>query len=132
MLDTNAVSDFLKDPTGPVATRVRAQRTAVTISVIVAAELRFGAAKRGSARLNAAIDQLLDMLVVEPLGLPVASIYGALRAHLELSGRTVDANDLLIAAHALALGRRLVTRDKAFSQVPDLVVEDWSVPGLSS
>jgi predicted nucleic acid-binding protein len=43
----------------------------------------------------------------------------------------IDANfgslDMLIAAHALAVGAVLVTNDRAFSQIAQLQIEDWTV-----
>jgi tRNA(fMet)-specific endonuclease VapC len=127
MLDTNMVSEFLNRPDGMVAARIARQPAAISISIVVAAELRFGAAKKGSARLTARIETLLGLIDIEPLASPVDVVYGGLRAKLEREGKRMDANDLLIAAHALVLGRGLVTRDKAFSRVVGLSVEDWSM-----
>ena len=56
---------------------------------------------------------------------PVDKVYGLLRYRLEREGRPMDANDLLIAAHALTLDRTLVTDDRAFARVPGLRVENW-------
>jgi len=121
------VSELLNHPGGAVAARVGRQSSAISISVVVAAELRFGAAKKGSARLAARVETLLGLIDIEPLAPPVDILYGDLRARLEREGRPMDANDLLIAAHALALGRDLITRDKAFDRVDGLAVEDWSL-----
>lgn len=88
----------------------------------MAAELRFGAAKRASARLDA----VLGALEVLALELPVDSIYGELRARLERAGQPIGANDLLIAAHALALGHAVVTDNEGeFSRINGLRVENW-------
>ena len=125
MLDTNTVSALVNDPGGAVAERIRALSTPVSVSVIVAAELRYGAAKKGSARLNASIERVLGALEVEPMSAPVDRVYGLLRDRLERAGLPMGANDLLIAAHALTLGRVLVTDDRAFARVPGLVVENW-------
>lgn len=125
MLDTNIVSQLLNDPAGSVAKRIAALSEAVSISVVVAAELRFGAAKRESARLSAAVQSLLEAIDVEPIAPPVDAAYGALRARLEANGQAMGANDLFIAAHALTLNRTLVTHDRAFAGVPGLTVEDW-------
>jgi tRNA(fMet)-specific endonuclease VapC len=125
MLDTNMVSDLLKFPAGAVARRIGAADAAISISIIVAAELRYGAAKRASARLSAPVDSLLAVIDIEPLATPADTIYGRLRADLERGGEPMSANDLLIAAHALALDRTLVSHDAAFARVPDLKLEDW-------
>ena len=56
LLDTNIVSDLVRNPQGRVAQRIRKVGEArVCTSIIVAAELRYGAAKKGSPRLS---DQL--------------------------------------------------------------------------
>ena len=48
LLDTNIVSDLVRNPQGRIAVRIaEVGEAAVCTSVIVAAELRFGAAKRG-------------------------------------------------------------------------------------
>ena len=125
MLDTNIVSALINDPGGELSARIAALETAVSVSVIVAAELRYGAAKRGSARLTAAVTRVLDALPIEPVSPPVDLVYGALRDRLERDGVTMGANDLLIAAHALTLGRALASHDGAFARVPGLRVEDW-------
>ena len=49
LLDTNMLSDVIRNPNGRVANRVREKGdAAVCTSIIVAAELRFGAAKKNS------------------------------------------------------------------------------------
>ncbi len=125
MLDTNTVSALVGDPRGAIAERIRALSAPVSVSAVVAAELRYGAAKKRSTRLNKAVDGLLGALVIEPMSLPIDSVYGALRDRLERAGLPMGANDLLIAAHALTLGRILVTDDRAFARVPGLMVENW-------
>ena len=50
----------------------------------------------------------------------MAKTYGRLRAELQRLGITLAAMDLLIAAHALALERMLVSSDQVFASVPDL------------
>ncbi len=127
MLDTNTVSDLLRAQPN-VLQQVAAQPMAsLCISVITEAELRYGLAKRPAAtRLHEAVHQLLLRVDSLPWNSAVASVYGALRCKVEKVGRPLAALDLQIAAHALAVGATLVTRDRAFSQVPNLVVENWS------
>lgn len=124
-LDANVVSALMRDPTGAIARRIEAQTEAVSVSIIVAAELRYGAAKKVSERLTASLDRVLGGLEIEPVSAPVDVVYGHLRARLESLGQPMDANDLLIAAHALTLGRVLITDDRAFARVPGLRVENW-------
>ncbi len=126
LLDTNVLSEAIRNPRGPLATRLaRTPPADLCTSVVVAAELRYGAARKGSARLSAAVAQVLSALDVLPLELPVDEIYGGLRAGLEAQGRTMGANDLLIAAHALTLQSILITDDQAFARVDGLKVENW-------
>jgi tRNA(fMet)-specific endonuclease VapC len=129
LLDTNIVSDLVRNPQGRVMQRIRAAgETAVATSIIVAAELRYGAAKKGSPRLTAQLEAVLGALAVLALEPPADEAYGALRARLERAGRLIGANDLLIAAHAIALGRTLVTDNESeFGRIAELPRENWLV-----
>jgi tRNA(fMet)-specific endonuclease VapC len=127
LLDTNIVSDLVRNPRGRVAARIAAVGEAqVCTSVIVAAELRYGAAKRASPRLSAQLQAVLgalDVLAFEP---PADAVYGELRAHLERLGQPIGANDLLIAAQAMALRHTIVTdNENEFLRVENLPLENW-------
>jgi tRNA(fMet)-specific endonuclease VapC len=98
----------------------------VCTSIIVAAELRFGAAKSGRRRLVNRVEELLRTLEVLAFDAPSDMAYGKVRAQLEQAGRTIGPNDMLIAAHALSLGLTLVTdNQREFSRVQGLTVENW-------
>jgi tRNA(fMet)-specific endonuclease VapC len=127
LLDTSALSDLVNDPRGRVAAAIeRVGESAICTSIIVAAELRFGAAKRKSRRLTAQVETALAHLDVQPLAPPADRVYGDLRADLERRGRPIGPNDLLIAAHALALNCTLVTANaREFARVKGLRVENW-------
>lgn len=127
LLDANIVSDLVRHPQGKVAQRIRRVGEAqVCTSIIVAAELRYGAAKRDSQRISARVEAVLRTLEVLPFETPADVIYGSLRARLERTGRLIGANDLLIAAQALALGCVIVTdNEKEFARVGDLPRENW-------
>jgi tRNA(fMet)-specific endonuclease VapC len=127
LLDTNIVSDLMRNPRGRVAARVaEVAEDSVCTSIIVAAELRYGAAKKGSADLSRRVEVVLETFDVIALKPPVDVIYAELRARLEKAGRPVGANDLFVAAHALALGCTLVTgNEREFSSVRDLPLENW-------
>lgn len=127
LLDTNILSDLIRNPFGPVAQRIEAVGAkAVCTSIIVAAELRYGSAKKGSPRLQARVEDILATIPVLPLEVPADADYGRQRAQLEASGQPIGGNDLLIAAHALALGLTLVTHNtREFSRIAGLQVEDW-------
>jgi tRNA(fMet)-specific endonuclease VapC len=95
-------------------------------SIIVAAELRYGAAQKGSPRLSAQLEAVLGALEVFPFETPADTAYGFLRTGLEQTGRPVGADDLLIAAQALTLGCAVVTdNEKEFAHVEELRRESW-------
>jgi len=98
----------------------------VCTSIVVACELRYGAAKKGSPRLSERVEILLDSLEVLPLEKESDRHYAEVRLRLERSGKSIGPNDMLIAAHALALDLILVTDNaEEFARVPDLSVENW-------
>jgi tRNA(fMet)-specific endonuclease VapC len=127
LLDTNILSDLIRNPVGAVSRRLNAlPNDQLVTSIIVAAELRFGAAKRRSADLQKKIAHMLTGFAVLPFEHPADEIYADLRAKLERAGGPIGNNDLLIAAHALATGCTLVTDNvREFSRVDSLVVENW-------
>jgi tRNA(fMet)-specific endonuclease VapC len=127
LLDTDTVSDLVRNPDGRVARMVAHHgEDTVCTSVVVAAELRFGARKRGSPRLQQQLAIVLGALDVLPLEPPADGHYAELRLVLERAGTPIGPNDMLIAAHALALGLTVVTGNlRAFSRVPALHAENW-------
>jgi tRNA(fMet)-specific endonuclease VapC len=127
LLDTNIVSDLIRNPHGRITQRIRKVGEAqVCTSIIVAAELHYGSAKKGSPRLAAQLDAVLGVLEVLPFEAPADRTYGALRARLEEGGKLIGANDLLIAAQAIALGHVLVTdNEREFARVDGLACENW-------
>ncbi|MGE4480853.1 type II toxin-antitoxin system VapC family toxin [Acidocella sp.] len=127
LLDTNILSDLIRHPQGRVAEQIRrVGETEVCTSIIVAAELRFGAAKRGSARLAQQLETVLSVLDVVPFEQPADEAYGAIRAQLELAGTPIGGNDLLIAAQAKALDCIVVTdNEREFARIDRLACENW-------
>ncbi len=127
LLDTNMLSAIIKQPTGEVAQHLLLlDASQVTTSIIVACELRFGAAKKNSLALTQRVEQLLAIMTVNPLEPDADKYYGQIRADLESKGQLIGQNDLLIAAHALALDVILVTDNvREFARVPNLKLENW-------
>ena len=127
LLDTNIISDLIRNPSGLVTERVRDVGEArVCTSIFVAAELRYGAEKRGSPRLKAQVEAVLERLEILPFNAPADAVYGILRCSLERTGLLIGSNDLLIAAHAVTLGCALVTaNEREFARVEGLHCENW-------
>lgn len=72
LLDTNILSDLLRNPDGAAARHIqRVGYKAVCTSIIVAAEMRYGSAKKGSSRLQTMVESLLNTIPILPLDLPV-------------------------------------------------------------
>lgn len=127
LLDTNIVSDLVRNPQGRVTQHIRRVGEAqICTSIIVAAELRYGVAKKASPRLAAQIEAVLGALETLPLEAPADAAYGLLRARLEQAGQPIGGNDLLIAAQALTLGHTIVTdNEREFARIEDLPCENW-------
>ncbi|BAV46308.1 ribonuclease VapC [Mesorhizobium sp. 113-1-2] len=127
MLDTNIISDMIRNPAGKAASAmVREGDAAVCTSIVVASELRYGCARKGSAKLLKKVEDLLAEIPVLPLDVPVDAEYGALRTELEAVGQPIGHNDLFIAAHACVLGAILVTANIGeFTRIRKLKVENW-------
>jgi tRNA(fMet)-specific endonuclease VapC len=127
MLDTNIVSDLIRNPQGKVAKRIaKLGEGNICTSIIVAAELRYGCAKSGSKRLLKAVEDLLGEINVLPFEVPADTKYGGIRAELEAAGKPIGGDDLLIAAHAYATGATIVTANTGeFKRILGLNVENW-------
>ena len=127
LLDTNIVSDLIKNPQGPISTKIaQVGESEIATSIIVAAELRFGAIKRGSVGLTEQVEAVLGAINILPLQPPVDQYYGQIRVELEAQGLIIGSNDLFIAAHAMSLSAILVTGNvDEFARVHGLMVENW-------
>lgn len=127
LLDTNVISRLMKEPAGASATRLsQIGDERVCTSVVVACELRFGAALRGSARLSAVVERVLDAVPVLALEPPSDEHYASIRNDLQGRGIPIGPNDLLIAAQARSLGLTVVTENESeFRRVSQLAVENW-------
>ncbi len=131
LLDTNILSDLVRNPQGVVARRIHEHgEQAVCTSIIVACELRFRAAKRQSPRLSAQVEAILAAMNVLPLELPADEHYARLRLHLEHMGTPIGPNDMLLAAQVLAENATLVTANiNEFHRVPGLMCANWLQAG---
>jgi tRNA(fMet)-specific endonuclease VapC len=127
LLDTNILSHLVRQPQGPVADHIADVGEAyVLTSVIVACELRYGAAKSGSKKLTRQVEAVLSAMTIKPLESDVERVYASIRVALERKGTPIGAHDMLIAAHARTIDAVCVTDNVAeFKRVPALKVENW-------
>lgn len=127
LLDTNVLSDLVRNPGGRAARRLAVVgEPAVCTSIVVACELRYGAAKKGSPGLTERVDVLLASLEILPLDKDADRRYAEIRSHLDRAGTPIGPNDLLIAAHARSLDLIVVTANvEEFARVPGLAAENW-------
>ena len=127
LLDTNILSDLIRNPQGQIAERIlNVGEVSICTSIIVTAELRYGAEKSGSTKLVDRVELILSAIEILPLEAPADQEYGKLRHYLNSQGTPIGSNDMLIASHALALDLTVVTANVGeFVCVPGLVVENW-------
>ena len=129
LLDTNIVSYLLKEQIPEVHRRIsKMDPDSLVISSVTEAEVFYGVANRpGAIRLRNAAEGFFATATVLGWDSAAARTYGQLRADQERKGRPLSVEDLMIAAHALALGLTLVTHDQVFAYVDGLKTEDWTV-----
>jgi tRNA(fMet)-specific endonuclease VapC len=127
LLDTNIVSDLVRNPQGRAARRLgEVGELVVCTSIIVASELWYGAVKRGSQRLTTQLEAILAVIEILPIESPAERVYGSIRDRLERAGSPIGGNDLLIAAQSIVLGLTLVTdNEREFSRIAELSRENW-------
>jgi tRNA(fMet)-specific endonuclease VapC len=130
LLDTSIVGYLLSGKSSAARARFREveDRGICGISAITEAEVRYGCARRSeAARLRDAVGNFLMSVQIFPWNSAAAHSYARLRAQLQVVGRGLALMDMLIAAHAHALGATLVTRDGGFAQLGDkLTVVNWA------
>lgn len=128
LLDTNIISYLARDPKGSVARRVATHAPAdLLTSVIVVGEIAYGFQRQPSPKLESQVGEVLRGIQIIDIDQATATIYGSIRAELQRLGTPIGANDLWIAAHALALSASLVTaNEREFTRVPGLRIENWT------
>jgi tRNA(fMet)-specific endonuclease VapC len=130
LLDTNIATYVIKGNIPAVRRRiVQVPVAQLAISAVTEGELRHGVARRpDAARLRTVVDEFLLRMTILPWDSEAAQRYGQTRAALEREGQPMGNLDMMIGAHALALGAVLVTNDRAFARIEGLKVEDWTRP----
>ncbi len=127
LLDTNVISMLVRQPTGSIYQKlIEVGVQSICTSIIVAAEIHYGLAKKGSEALSTNVLAILSYFDILRMDSPTELHYADIRFELERIGRPAGANDLLIAAHARALNLTLVTHNtNEFARIPNLKLEDW-------
>jgi tRNA(fMet)-specific endonuclease VapC len=127
LLDTNTLSNLIREPQGRIADRIKiVGEESICTSIVVAAELRYGAAKKTSPRLTEQVEAVLGVMEILPLELPADEIYGSIRTQLEFAGTPIGGNDLIIAAHAISLDLTLVSdNERKFARIAGLRIVNW-------
>lgn len=130
MLDTNMIAYARNRRPACVLERlIKHEPSEISISSITMAELEYGVFNSSKPQQNrTALLMFLSEISILPFDADASLAYGAIRHYLKTKGILIGGNDLLIAAHARALGLTLVTHNtKEFSRVPDLLLEDWAI-----
>lgn len=128
-LDTNICSYILRrHPLEMIERFAALDRQQLWLSAVVAAELRFGAAKLASPKFSSAVEAWLAGFDVRPWPVEAAHHYAQMRAVLECTGQPIGGMDMMIAAHAMAEDSVLITNNaREFLRVPGLAVEEWRI-----
>jgi tRNA(fMet)-specific endonuclease VapC len=130
LLDTNTCIRYLNGRAPHLRTKFLSVSDGdIAVCSIVKAEMFAGAAKsQFPERSREKHVTFLNRFASLPFDDAAATEYGTLRAYLERQGTPSSANDMLIAAIALANNLILVTHNTAeFSRVPGLKIEDWEI-----
>ena len=128
MLDTNTIAYARnRRPENVFKRFINCPPEDMCISAITMAELEFGICRSAKPERNrSALTAFLTDILVLPFDADAAREYGDIRAELAARGTPIGFNDLLIAAHARALGLILVTNNtREFARVAGLKVENW-------
>lgn len=129
LLDTDICIYIAKHQ--PPALRQRFEQTQpgeLAMSVVTYGELRHGAEKsQWRAKALDTLATLTDAITILEMPEQAGAHYGAIRGVLERAGTPIGANDLWIAAHALAEDLTLVTNNgREFRRIDGLRVENWA------
>jgi tRNA(fMet)-specific endonuclease VapC len=127
LLDTNTCVYAIRQRPEPVYQRLsNSAGEIVALSVVTAFELEIGALRAQGRGYSEAVRRFLREFSVLPLEDSARDAYGRLRSGLERRGERIGAHDMLIAAHAMALGATVVTNnEKEFKRVKGLRIENW-------
>jgi len=127
LLDTNVIADLAHNPQGIAASRLaKLSDDTFGINAVIASEIEYGLEKRGSMKLRRQVEAILSTMPLLEFPANIARHYGRIRVELERKGSPIGPYDLLIAAHGVASGITVITRnDREFRRVRSLKVENW-------
>ena len=133
MLDTNVIIHLCNHAPGHdrIFRRMSGRSPGeLRISSVTLCELEFGIENGQRREQNrAAVDDMLGLLRVDDLPAAAARHYAEIKAALRSKGRPTRPYDLLIGAHARAIGATLVTSDTSdFRSIPGLRLTNWLKP----
>ena len=124
ILDTNAVSAFF-DGVKEVVDRIDLTPSLYLPSTVIG-EFSYGAIKsKGTEKNLNKLSVLEKGCTVIACDAAVARVYAQIKIDLERSGRLIPENDMWIAACALLTDIPLLTNDRHFDSVEDLVRVGW-------
>jgi tRNA(fMet)-specific endonuclease VapC len=130
LLDTCAVSDFVRGEVNTVARMHSIPATAIHISSVTLFEIEFGLVKTPSiaAKLMPIFMELFLKSDLISLDYRESILAGSIRHDLESVGKKIGPYDILIAATALVHDLTLVTSNIGeFSRIKGLKYENWRV-----
>lgn len=125
LLDTNLVSDYLRGIDPVVKNIHKAKPSDLAISAVTAMELHYGAARRQSTTLSAAVEAFIAGITICAFDAKTGEQAGLLRASMESKGLAIALADCQIAATAQTMGLTLVSNDADMKRIPKLKVQDW-------
>ena len=125
-LDSSFLIDLLDGDPAAVAKAAQLDREGIArfITAPAAAEVLIGGFLLGGNYL-ARTQQLVDALPVLPFDREACHRAGELGAELLRRGTPISQSDLFIAALSMRHGESLISRDRAFSRVPGLLLEPY-------
>jgi tRNA(fMet)-specific endonuclease VapC len=129
LIDTDIASYFIKGRSPSVDRRFAATDASRThISALTVSELRFGLHSLGPThRLHLEVGRFLRDITILPWDEAAAEVHAEIRHELKIAGKAFGEMDMMIAAHAIALGAILVTNNtRHFGRLaPMLTIENW-------
>ena len=131
MLDTDTCIFLMRGESPALAAKVQAVPLQQQVmSAVTFAELTYGVQVSAAAKRKqnqSVLDSLVLHLAVLDWPQDAAKHYAEIRADLKKRGAQLGAADLMIAAHARAMGAIVVTNNlNDFERVKGLAVENWT------